>query len=53
MNKGVVGVVVLFFGFWLFTDPGGLAGVAESASGWTWDMTQQFFSSVIDFLGAF
>ena len=25
MNKGVLVVVVVFFGFWLFTDPHGLA----------------------------
>ena len=30
MNKGVLAVVVLFFGFWMFTDPHGLAGFTQS-----------------------
>ena len=25
MNKGVLAVLVVFFGFWMFTDPHGLA----------------------------
>ena len=53
MNKAVVAIAVLFVGFWMFTDPSGLARAAESASTWTWDMTQQLFSSVIDFIGEF
>lgn len=52
MNKGVIAVVVLFFGFWLFTDAAGFAGAAEGATGWVWDLGQQFFSSVIDFINA-
>jgi hypothetical protein len=53
MNKGLLAVIALFFGFWLFTDPGGMAGAAESASSWAWAMTQDLFTSVIDFIAAF
>ena len=51
MNKGVVAVLVVFFGFWLFTDPHGLAGFTESSaaalSGWG----EKLFHHVIEFLG--
>jgi hypothetical protein len=51
MNKGVLAVIAVFFGFWLFTDPHGLAAftstTADSMAGWG----QKLFSSVIAFLG--
>jgi hypothetical protein len=51
MNKGVLAVIVVFFGFWLFTDPHGLAqftsSTADAMSGWG----AKLFSSVITFLG--
>lgn len=51
MNKAVVVVLVVFLGFWMVTDPGGLADVARSAGSGGWDLTQDFFSSIITFLG--
>jgi hypothetical protein len=51
MNKGVLAVVVVFLGFWLFTDPDGLANVSSNVASGGWDWTQQFFSSVIEFVG--
>jgi hypothetical protein len=51
MNKGVLAVVVVFFGFWLFTDPHGLAvftqAAGDSVAGWG----QKLFNSLITFLG--
>jgi len=51
MNKGVLAVVAVFFGFWLFTDPHGLAdftsATGDSVAGWG----QQLFSSLIEYLG--
>jgi hypothetical protein len=51
MNKGVLAVIAVFFGFWLFTDPHGLAAftatTADSLSGWG----EKLFNSVITFLG--
>ena len=51
MNKGVLAVAAVFFGFWLFTDPHGLAvftsSTGDSVAGWG----QQLFDSVITFLG--
>ena len=36
MNKGVLAVVVIFFGFWIFTDPHGLAGFTQSTGDAVW-----------------
>lgn len=46
-------VVIVFFGFWMFTDPSGLADTAQSAGGTGWDKTTELFSAVIDFLREF
>lgn len=45
-------VVIVFLGFWMFTDPNGLAVTARSAGGQGWDLTTQGFSGLIDFIGA-
>ena len=36
MNKGVLAVVVVFFGFWLFTDRHGLATFTQSTGDAVW-----------------
>ena len=51
MNKGVLAVVVVFFGFWLFTDPHGLADFTGSAGDAVWGWAQELFTSLIAFLG--
>jgi hypothetical protein len=51
MNKGVLAVIVVFFGFWLFTDPHGLAGFTQSTGDAVWGWAQQLFTSVIAFVG--
>ncbi len=52
-KKAALVVVVVFLGFWMFTDPSGLADTAQSAGGTTWDKTTELFSAVIDFLREF
>jgi len=51
-GKKVIGLVlVVFLGFWLFTDPHGLATTAKTAGGAGWDGLSQLFTKVIDFIG--
>lgn len=54
MNVKKIGIalVVLFLGFWMFTDPNGLADAAQSGVQQVWVLTQQLFTAVIDFVGA-
>jgi hypothetical protein len=48
----VIGVAVLFVGFWLVEDPNGLAVLTKDGASWLWDMTETVFSAVIDFSGS-
>ena len=50
MKLLVVGVVVLFVGFWMVQSPDSLAGFTRDTATWAWDITSQFFESLIDFL---
>ncbi|UUW89243.1 MULTISPECIES: hypothetical protein [Pimelobacter] len=51
--KKLIGVVVIvFLGFWMFTDPSGLATTSKEAAGGGWDLATQAFKGVIDFVGA-
>ncbi len=45
-------VVVVFVGFWMFTDPNGLAEAARAGVGQVWSLATQLFSAVIDFIAA-
>jgi hypothetical protein len=51
-KKAVLALVVVFLGFWMFTDPDGLADAASAGLGQTWSLAQQLFTAVIDFVGA-
>ena len=51
MKKLVVPVLVVFLGFWLVSDPRGLADTATSGGGQAWDATGDVFSSAITFFG--
>ncbi|MDT9595143.1 hypothetical protein RDV89_18795 [Nocardioides zeae] len=51
MKKLVLLVLVVFVGFWMFTDPGGLASTAREGGGEGWDMVVSFFEAVIRFIG--
>ena len=49
-KKVVVVVVIVFLGFWMFTDPDGLAQVAKDGGDRAWDWRPTLFTAVIDFL---
>ncbi|HET7194386.1 MAG TPA: hypothetical protein VFI99_05300 [Nocardioides sp.] len=51
-KKAVLAIVIVFLGFWMFTDPNGLADAAKGAGAQTWQLATQLFSAVIDFFGA-
>jgi multisubunit Na+/H+ antiporter MnhB subunit len=51
MKLLVVGVLVLFVGFWMVQAPDSLAHFLQDGGAWTWDTTSMVFSSLIDFLG--
>ncbi len=50
-KKLILGVVILFVGFWLFTDPSGLADAVRGAGSQVWNLATQLFSAVIRFVG--
>ena len=49
-KKGVLAVVVLFVGFYMFKDPSGLADLASTAATEGWALTTQLFEATIRFL---
>ena len=51
-KKAVIVLLVVFLGFWMFTDPDGLAGAATAGADQTWTLAQQLFTAIIDFVGA-
>ena len=51
-KKLIALVVIVFLGFWMFTDPNGLADTSKAAASNGWDLTTDAFSGVIDFVGA-
>lgn len=52
MSKVIAAVVVVFVGFWMYTDPSGLAGAAGSSATTAKDMTGQFFGALVNFFDA-
>ncbi|MCL2543149.1 MAG: hypothetical protein FWE71_11925 [Nocardioidaceae bacterium] len=51
-GKKLLGVViVVFLGFWMFTDPSGLATTAKGAGSNGWHLTTQAFTGIINFVG--
>ena len=51
--KKVVGLLlVVFLGFYMFTDPSGLASLAKEGGTALWGLTEQLFDAVIRFLDA-
>lgn len=51
-KKAMLVVALLFLGFWMFTDPDGLASAAKAGGAQTWSLATQLFRAVIDFVGA-
>ena len=52
VKKVIIALVVVFLGFWMFTDPNGLAEAAKSTADQAWVLAQQLFTAIIDFVGA-
>jgi hypothetical protein len=52
VKKLLLALVVLFLGFWLFTDPHGLAHATKTSAGQTWDLSSQMFTALIKFFHA-
>ncbi len=51
-KKAVIVVVIVFLGFWMFTDPNGLANAAQSGADQALLLAQQLFTAIVDFVGA-
>jgi len=50
--KKLLGVaIVVFLGFWMFTDPHGLAVTAKDAGSGGWHLATEAFSGIINFVG--
>lgn len=45
-------LLVVFIGFYMFNDPGGLAQNAKDGTAALWDGLTKLFSAVIDFINA-
>ncbi|MBO9519996.1 MAG: hypothetical protein J7518_00550 [Nocardioidaceae bacterium] len=52
LKKGLVLLVVVFIGFYMFNDPNGLAQTTKDASAGLWDGLTNLFGAMIDFLDA-
>ncbi len=53
MKKSLLlGVLVLFLGFWMVQDSASLARVIRDGLATVWDVSQQVFTAFIDFLGS-
>ena len=51
-KKALLLLVVVFLGFWMFTDPSGLADAAKTAASSAWSLLIQLFDAVIGFVDA-
>ena len=51
-KKALLAVVVVFLGFWMFTDPHGLTHATRGAAGQTWSLATQLFTAIINYVGA-
>lgn len=52
LKKGAVLLVLVFVGFYLFTDPSGLAATAKDVSLAAWTGLHHLFAALIRFLNA-
>lgn len=50
MKPLILGVLVLFVGFWMVQAPDSLADFTKESASWTWDTTSMVFASVLEFL---
>jgi hypothetical protein len=52
LKKGVGLLLLVFIGYYLFTDPSGAAGAAKDVFGAVWDGMKNLFAAMIRFLDA-
>jgi hypothetical protein len=52
MKIVVIGIVVLFLGFWMVQAPDSLAAFTKEGGVWLWDTTTMIFESLMEFLGS-
>lgn len=52
LKKGVVLLVVVFIGFYMFTDPDGLAQTSRDGGAALWKALTSLFGALIDFINA-
>jgi hypothetical protein len=52
LKKGFVVLAVVFVGFYMFTDPNGLAQTTKDGGGALWEALTSLFGALIDFIDA-
>jgi hypothetical protein len=50
LKRGVALLVVVFIGFYMFTDPSGLAQITKDGTGALWEALTTLFGALIDFI---
>lgn len=53
LKKGTAVLVVVFIGFYMFTDPHGLAQTTKDGAGALWQALTTLFGVLIDFINSF
>ena len=53
LKKGMAVRVVVFIGFYMFTDPHGLAQTTKDGAGALWQALTTLFGALIDFINSF
>ena len=53
LKKSMVVLVVVFIGFYMFTDPNGLAQTTKDGGGALWEALSSLFGALIDFIDSF
>ncbi len=53
VKKALLVLVVLFLGFWMVSDPHGLAHATQSSAGETWHLSTSMFDALITFFHSF
>ena len=52
LKKGMAVLVVVFIGFYMFTDPNGLAQTTKDGAGALWEALTTLFGALIDFINS-
>lgn len=53
LKKGMAVLVVVFIGFYMFTDPNGLAQTTKAGAGALWHALTTLFAALIHFINSF